>query len=181
MEVSGQLHSPAALPLWKEPSYALHRKLGEAKSRSGLCGVRTISCPCRELNASRQTRSPFKAMTRNLRLWAFLMNSTYSAIYGNFVFKCVTELCTYCFTGSIYLYICLSVCLSMALQSFVWPWTLFQFLNPLHSRQDSLAGGSARHKAATYTQHNTNRINAHRHPCLEWDSNPWSQCSSGRR
>jgi hypothetical protein len=25
------------------------------------------------------------------------------------------------------------------------------------------------------------RINTHRHPCLEWDSNPWSQCSSGRR
>jgi hypothetical protein len=28
--------------------------------------------------------------------------------------------------------------------------------------------------------HNTNRINAHRHTCLEWDSNP-SQCSSERR
>jgi hypothetical protein len=25
------------------------------------------------------------------------------------------------------------------------------------------------------------RINAHRHPCLEWDSNPLYQCSSGRR
>jgi hypothetical protein len=25
------------------------------------------------------------------------------------------------------------------------------------------------------------RINAHRHPCLEWDSNPRSQCLSGRR
>jgi hypothetical protein len=24
-------------------------------------------------------------------------------------------------------------------------------------------------------------INAYRHPCLEWDSNPLSQCSSGRR
>jgi hypothetical protein len=33
-------------------------------------------------------------------------------------------------------------------------------------------------KAATYTQNNTNRINAHRHPCLEWDSNPRSQRSS---
>jgi hypothetical protein len=29
-------------------------------------------------------------------------------------------------------------------------------------------------------QHN-HRINAHRQPCLEWDSNPWHQCSSGRR
>jgi hypothetical protein len=25
------------------------------------------------------------------------------------------------------------------------------------------------------------RINAHIHPCLEWDSNPRSQCSCGRR
>jgi hypothetical protein len=25
------------------------------------------------------------------------------------------------------------------------------------------------------------RINEHRHPCLECDSNPWSQCSSGWR
>jgi hypothetical protein len=25
------------------------------------------------------------------------------------------------------------------------------------------------------------RINAHRHPCLEWDSNPRPQCSNGRR
>jgi hypothetical protein len=35
-----------------------------------------------------------------------------------------------------------------------------------------LGGGSARHKAAIYTQDN---INTHRHPCLEWDSNPRSQ------
>jgi hypothetical protein len=44
-----------------------------------------------------------------------------------------------------------------------------------------LGGGSARCKAATYTQNNTNRINAYRHPWLEWDSNPRSQCSSERR
>jgi hypothetical protein len=25
------------------------------------------------------------------------------------------------------------------------------------------------------------KINAYRHPCLEWDSNPRSQCSTGRR
>jgi hypothetical protein len=50
-----------------------------------------------------------------------------------------------------------SICLSMALQSFVGPWPLFQFLNPIHSRYDSLVGGSARRKDATYTQNNTNR------------------------
>jgi hypothetical protein len=35
-------------------------------------------------------------------------------------------------------------------------WSLFQFLNPIHNRQDCLDGGSARRKAATYTQNNTN-------------------------
>jgi hypothetical protein len=30
------------------------------------------------------------------------------------------------------------------------------------------------------TRH-THRMNAHRHPCLEWDLNPRSQCSSERR
>jgi hypothetical protein len=31
-----------------------------------------------------------------------------------------------------------------------------QFLNPIHSQQDSFDGGSARRKAATFTQNNTN-------------------------
>jgi hypothetical protein len=50
----------------------------------------------------------------------------------------------------------------MSLQSFVGSWPLFQFLDSTHSRQDSLDGRSARYKAATYTQNNTNRKkNAH--------------------
>jgi hypothetical protein len=32
-----------------------------------------------------------------------------------------------------------------------------------------------------YTEHHTHRINASRHPCLEWDSNQRSLSSSGRR
>jgi hypothetical protein len=32
-----------------------------------------------------------------------------------------------------------------------------------------------------HTQQHKHRINAHKHPCLEWDSNPRFQCSSGRR
>jgi hypothetical protein len=85
-------------------------------------------------------------------------------------------------------------------------WQLFQFLNPTHSRQDPLGGSSDIRKAATYTQNNTHsvalvrqrtipteqpplvgevsaksRINTHRYPCLEWDSNPWSPCFSERR
>jgi hypothetical protein len=36
------------------------------------------------------------------------------------------------------------------------PWPPFQFLNPIHSRQDTFDGGLARRKAATCTQNNTN-------------------------
>jgi hypothetical protein len=32
-----------------------------------------------------------------------------------------------------------------------------------------------------HTGEHKHRINAQRHPCLKWDSNPWSQCLSGRR
>jgi hypothetical protein len=43
----------------------------------------------------------------------------------------------------------------MALQPFgLWP--LFQFLNPIRSKYDSLYGGSVSLKVATYTQSNTN-------------------------
>jgi hypothetical protein len=49
----------------------------------------------------------------------------------------------------------------MALQPFVGPWSLFQFLDPIHSRYDSLDGGSARCKAATYTQNNKHTLKAH--------------------
>jgi hypothetical protein len=44
----------------------------------------------------------------------------------------------------------------MALQPFVGPWLLFQFRNSILSRQDSLVGGSARHKAVAYIKDNTN-------------------------
>jgi hypothetical protein len=49
------------------------------------------------------------------------------------------------------------------------------FLNPETGGRTPWMGGSARRKAATYT----NRINAHRHPCLECYSNPRSQRWSG--
>jgi hypothetical protein len=57
-------------------------------------------------------------------------------------------------------------------------WPLFQFLNFIHSGLNSLVGESPRGKAAIYTQDNTNRINAHRHSCLERDLNPRRQHSS---
>jgi hypothetical protein len=48
----------------------------------------------------------------------------------------------------------------IALQPFVGPWPLSQFLDPTYIRWYSSTGGSARRTASTYTQNNTNRINA---------------------
>jgi hypothetical protein len=58
--------------------------------------------------------------------------------------------------------------------------SFFSFLVSTQSAR-LLGRGSARRKAATCTQDNKNRINAHRHPCLKWDPNSRSQCLSGRR
>jgi hypothetical protein len=38
MEVTGQFHTPAALPLQKLPWYQLDRRLDGLQSRSGCCG-----------------------------------------------------------------------------------------------------------------------------------------------
>jgi hypothetical protein len=61
------------------------------------------------------------------------------------------------------------------------PRRFFHFPNPTHSREYSSNGGSARRNASTYIQYSTNRINSHRHPHLELDSNPRPQCSSSDR
>jgi hypothetical protein len=45
---------------------------------------------------------------------------------------------------------------SMAVQPFVGPWPICHFHNPIQSRYDSLDGGWACRKAATYTQDSTN-------------------------
>jgi hypothetical protein len=45
----------------------------------------------------------------------------------------------------------------IALQTFAGPWPLFQFLDPIHSQQESLDVELARCKASTYTQDSTNR------------------------
>jgi hypothetical protein len=52
----------------------------------------------------------------------------------------------------------LPIYLPTYLPTYLWlyspcgPWPLFQFLNPLYSRMDSLDGGSASRKAVTHTQ-----------------------------
>jgi hypothetical protein len=44
MEVSGQIHAPAALPPGKYPRYTLDRRLGGPQSRSGHSGGEEKSC-----------------------------------------------------------------------------------------------------------------------------------------
>jgi hypothetical protein len=48
-------------------------------------------------------------------------------------------------------YLLFRIIIIMTLQPFVGPWPLFQFLDPIHSRNDSLDGGPVCRKAATYT------------------------------
>jgi hypothetical protein len=45
MEVSGQLHAPAAFPPGKNPLVPLYRRLGGPQSRSGRCGEEKNSQP----------------------------------------------------------------------------------------------------------------------------------------
>jgi len=54
MEVSGQLHDPAALPHAKEHWYPLDRSLSRLQSRSGQGGEEKIPSPCWDLNPSSQ-------------------------------------------------------------------------------------------------------------------------------
>jgi hypothetical protein len=68
---------------------------------------------------------------------------------------------------------------SMALQPF-GPWPLFSFLTYTQSVGLFERGISPSQGRYLHTEQHKYRINAHRHPCLEWDSNPRSQCWSGR-
>jgi hypothetical protein len=63
-----------------------------------------------------------------------------------------------------------------------WPWTLFQFLNIYTVGRTPWTGDQPVAKPLpTHTEQHKHRINAHRHPCLEWDSNIWSKNSRERR
>jgi hypothetical protein len=72
--------------------------------------------------------------------------------------------------------------LSMVLQLFVVPWSLFQFPD-LFTQSVEVAGPVIRPSQGRYlhTGQHKHRINVHRHPCLKWDSNPRSQCLRGQR
>jgi hypothetical protein len=61
VEVSGELHAAAALPLRKNPWYPLDRRLGGLQSRSGRGGEEKNSQPPTEIepwNSDRPARSP---------------------------------------------------------------------------------------------------------------------------
>jgi hypothetical protein len=62
MEVSGQIHAPAALPLGKEPPVPLDR-LGGLQNRSGTSGEETNPCIYRESNPGRPSRSVITILT----------------------------------------------------------------------------------------------------------------------
>jgi hypothetical protein len=70
----------------------------------------------------------------------------------------------------------------MALQPFVGPWPLFSFLIFYTVGMTPWTGDQhiARPLSA-YTGQQKHRIYAHRYQCLEWNSNPRSECLSGRR
>jgi hypothetical protein len=81
--------------------------------------------------------------------YLYLLETTYSFVVSILDYAVTSE--TFIMTYN----------LSMALQPFVGSCSLFQFSNPIHSRQDSLDGGSARRQASTYTQNNTKTEQMH--------------------
>jgi hypothetical protein len=74
-----------------------------------------------------------------------------------------------------------TIYLSAALESFSWALAASSVSWSYTQSVGLLGRGISPRNAATYTGKHKHRINAHRHPCLEWDSNPQSQCLSGRR
>jgi hypothetical protein len=72
---------------------------------------------------------------------------------------------------------------STALQPFVGPWPLLQFRNLFYTVGRTTWTGD-QSVARPLPTHRTTQIQnkrTHRHPCLEWDSNPRSQRPSDRR
>jgi hypothetical protein len=72
---------------------------------------------------------------------------------------------------------------SIALQHFVGPWPLLQFLNLCYTdgRTPWTSDQPLSRPLPKYRTTETQNKPTRRHLCLELDSNPRSQCSSGRR
>jgi hypothetical protein len=71
---------------------------------------------------------------------------------------------------------------SIVLRPFVWPWPLAQFHNRFYT-DGRTAWTSDQPVPRPLPTHRTTQpqTHTHRHPCLEWDSNPRSQRSSEQR
>jgi hypothetical protein len=100
LEVSRQLHAPAALPPGKGPRYPLDRRLGGPQSRSGRFGEQKIIDPTGTRTPTPRSSSPY-----------------------------IVAIITI-----IFIIIIIVVVIVVALQPFVGPWSLSQFLNPIHNR-----------------------------------------------
>jgi hypothetical protein len=107
----------------------------------------------------------------HIKQW-FMNNFYWRGIWGIWYQKCPSVHCEKVASVIVIIVtilVCLFIYLSMALQSFVGPWPLFHFFNPWTGDQPVTRPLPI------------HRMNAYRHPCLEWGSNPWSQQSSKRR
>jgi hypothetical protein len=76
---------------------------------------------------------------------------------------------------SMYLYIYDSTALYWALAAFSISWSFTQSVGLLGR---GICPSLGRY---LHTEQHKHRINAYKYPCLKWDSNPRSQCFSGRR
>jgi hypothetical protein len=72
---------------------------------------------------------------------------------------------------------------SVALQPFVGPWPLLQFRNIFYTdgRTPWMSDQPVTRPLTTHRATQTQDKRTHRHPCLEWHSNPRSQLSTKRR
>jgi hypothetical protein len=71
--------------------------------------------------------------------------------------------------------------ITTTLEPLVGPWPLLQFRNHFYADSRTPWPSDQTVTRPLPKQRTTNRINAHRYPCPEWDSNPRSQCSNERR
>jgi hypothetical protein len=78
-------------------------------------------------------------------------------------------------------YVNYSFSFPVALQLFVGPWLLFSFLILYTVGRTPWMGVQPVARPLSTQREQKHRINAHRHPQLEWDSNPRAQCLCGRR
>jgi len=69
--VSGQFHSPAALPQGKSPPYLLNTTLGGLQSQSGRSGENKIFCLFQESNLCLSARSPVKVLAELSQLLSY--------------------------------------------------------------------------------------------------------------